>query len=145
MDSIQPQSQSHQLIEDFVRGPLDCNCPDKVFQHIEMADKPEAFQAELGDDLFANSQLINIGGMLLVLTVKVEPWELIQDRLQAIFNRGIELRNEHGYNRFRIAIATGDQAAAEKTLMQQFEKLAGEDEKVHLHVLSLEQLKSYKP
>lgn len=143
MDSIQPQTQSHQLIEDFVRGPLGCNCPDKVFQHIEIADKPEGFQAVLGDDLYANSQLINIGGILLVLTVRVEPWELIQDRLQAIFKRGIELRDEHGYNRFRLAVATGNQIGAEKALTQQFNELAGEDEKIHLHVLSLEQLESY--
>ena len=145
MDSIQPHTQSHQLIEDFVRGPLGCNCPDKVFQHIEMTDKPEGFQAVLGNDLYANSQLMNIGGILLVLTVKVEPWERIQDRLQAILKRGIELRDEHGYNRFRLAVATGNQIDAEKLLTQQFEKLAGEDEKVHLHVLSLDQLHSYNP
>ena len=31
-------SETEKMIEDFVRGPLGCNCPDKVFEQIEQID-----------------------------------------------------------------------------------------------------------
>ena len=137
-------SNTHLMIEDFVRGPLGCNCPDKVFQHIEVADSPADFKTVLGEKLYPSSRLITIGGILLVLTVEVESWELIQSRLEAIFKRGIEVRDNRRYNRFRLVVATTNQEDVHQTLAQQFKKLVGDDEKIHLHVLSLEQLPDYK-
>ena len=137
-------SNTHLMIENFVRGPLGCDCPDKVFQHIEVTDNPADFKTVLGGKLYPSSLLITIGGILLVLTVEAESWELIQSRLEAVFKRGIEVRDNRGYNRFRLVVATTNREDIHRALTQQFKKLVGDDEKIHLHVLSLEQLPNYK-
>ncbi len=138
------RSNTHLLIEKFVHDPLGCDCPDKVFQHIELIDNPADFKTVLGEKLFSSSQLITIGGILLVLTVEIESWKLIQPCLEAVFKRGIEVRDNGGYNRFRLVVGTGNQEDANQVLTQQFKKIVGDDEKIHLHVLSLEQLPDFK-
>ncbi|MBL4762836.1 MAG: hypothetical protein JKY93_09060 [Gammaproteobacteria bacterium] len=127
-------SESNQLIEAFVRGPLSCNCPDKVFEKIEQIDSPVEF-ADL-----ATNNLIKIGGILVLLTLHVDDWQSLQAELQGIFERGIQLRDEMGYNRFRLVIATPDTKNATPALTQQFESFSAMDEKIHLHVVTPEEL-----
>lgn len=127
-------SESNELIEAFVRGPLSCNCPDKVFEKIEQIDSPAEFT-----DLATNN-LIKIGGILLLLTLHVDDWQSLQSELQAIFKRGIQLRDDMGYNRFRLVVATADTAAATPVLTEQFESFSAMDEKIHLHVVTPEEL-----
>lgn len=127
---------SDKLIEEFVRGPLGCNCPAKVFEQIDVVDQPAEFED------FAAKDLIKIGGLLLVLTLEVDDWESVQPKLEAIFKRGITLRDELGYNRFRLVVATSDAINAEQSLSQQFSTISEMDEKIHLHVVTPEELPS---
>lgn len=131
------KSQSDTAIEEFVRGPLGCNCPAKVFERIDVEDKPSYFE-----DLSAN-QLIEIGGLLIVLVLKVESWEPTQSDLESIFKRGIKMRDAKGFNRFRLVVATPDADNARQSLNKHFETFSGIDEKIHLHVVTPEQLPSY--
>ena len=127
-------SESNKLIEAFVRGPLSCNCPDKVFEKIEQIESPVEFE-----DLAANN-LIKIGGLLLLLTLHVDDWQSLEPEMEAIFKRGIKLRDDIGYNRFRLVVATADAENAESALTKQFESFSAMDEKIHLHVVTPEEL-----
>ncbi|MBL4711861.1 MAG: hypothetical protein JKX75_05080 [Gammaproteobacteria bacterium] len=126
--------QSDKLIEEFVRGPLGCNCPAKVFEQIDIVDNPTEFED------FSANDLIKIGGILLVLTLKVDDWISIQPRLEAIFKRGIELRDTLKFNRFRLVVATEDAKKAAQSLEEHFTTFNAMDEKIHLHVVTPDQL-----
>lgn len=128
------KSHSDKIIEDFVRGSLGCNCPAKVFDLIDVVDNPVEFE-----DLSAN-QLIKIGGILLVLVLQVEAWGPLQSNLETIFKRGIEMRDARSFNRFRLVVATHDADNARQSLNKYFETFSGVDEKIHLHVVTPEQL-----
>ena len=128
---------SDKAIEEFVRGPLGCNCPAKVFDHIIVIDKPSDFK-DISADL-----LIEIGGILLVLVLRLENWKVIQSNLESIFKRGIEVRNAKGFNRFRLVVAATDTDKARQSLNKQFDSFSDIDEKIHLHILTPEQLPSY--
>lgn len=131
---------THNNLENFVRGPLGCNCPDKVFEKIDIIEDRNDFASALGETLFPKSRLISIGGILLVLTVEVESSEDIVLNMQAIFEQGKKIRDSKGFNRFRLAVATSNQAQMEETLEPVFDALVGDDEKIHLHVVAHHQL-----
>lgn len=126
--------QSDKLIEEFVRGPLGCNCPAKVFEQIDVVDSPVEFED------FSANDLIKIGGILLLLTIEVDDWVSVQPKLEAIFKRGIELRDSMKFNRFRLVVATADAKNAAPSLEQQFKSFNAMDEKIHLHVVTPDQL-----
>lgn len=127
-------AENEKMIEEFVRGPLGCNCPAKVFEQIEQIDSPAEFE-----DL-ASTNLVKIGGLLLLLTLKVDDWQQLQSQLESIFKRGINLRDSIGYSRFRLVVATADAKHAEQSLKQQFDTFSELDEKIHLHVITPEEL-----
>ncbi len=131
---------THKNLENFVRGPLGCNCPDKVFEKIDIIDNCDDFKSALGDELFSSCRLVSIGGILLVLTVEADTAEAIQSNMQAIFEQGKKLRDNQGFNRFRLAVAASNQEQMQEALEPVFESLVGDDEKIHLHVISRQQL-----
>lgn len=131
------KTQSEIAIEEFVRGPLGCNCGAKVFERIEVEEKPSDFE-----DLSA-SQLIGIGGILLVLVLNVDAWESTQTNLESIFKRGIETREAKSFNRFRLVVATPQADKARQALTQHFETFSEMDEKIHLHIVTPDQLPAY--
>ena len=118
----------------FVREELGCACPDEVFESISIRN----YVAEPGDVL--KGKLLEIGGRLLVYLVKTEDVTSVVSHMEQIFRRGRELRNAGGFNRFRLVVAVPVVQPAEELLSQEFDSLTGLDKKLHLHVISNDQL-----
>ena len=117
-------------IEPFVRETLGCNCPAEVFEQIDIDPAPSQF------DGLANDALIEIGGRLLVLIVRVGDGRTLQDALADYVERGRRYRDENGFNRFRMVVACNNSESVRSTLMYKFEGLDHIDNRLNLHVLS---------
>lgn len=122
------------VIESLVRKQLGCTCPDEVFTSIQLEKDPPVLR-----DL-AKGDLLVIGEKLLVYLVRTRELTSIAPNLGEILQRGQKLRNEGGYNRFRLVIGVPDIQPAQQYLMQQFEILNMSDEKLHLHIIENDQL-----
>lgn len=117
------------IIKSFTRNTLGCNCPDKVFEQIDINQSPEQFQ-DLGCEA-----LISIGGRLMVLLVSAEDGESLQTSLTDYFERGKQCRDERGFNRFRLTIACDNADSIRALMMEQFQGLDNIDDRLHLHVI----------
>ena len=113
-------------IKRFVREHLGCDCPDKVFENITVTEQSDIFTT--------TSTVYEIGGRLFVAVFVSVDWRNMARRLGNLVEAGKRFRDQHGYNRFRLVIATeNDDAAA--NLQQVFDDLPGIDDKTHLHVI----------
>ncbi len=122
------------VIEKFVREELGCTCPDEVFASISLEKNPAAFS-----DLL-KGYLLEIGGKLLVYLVETDDLALVVTNLEQVFKRGREKRDAGGFNRFRLVVSTSDLQLARQMLLQQYDALYELDEKLHLHVITPEQV-----
>jgi len=121
-------------IKHFVRHDLGCGCPDEVFETIDVQYAPSGFAGLPGDCL------IVIGTRLLVLLIVTVHWPEVSRNLESLVNRGRELRDGGGFNRFRIVLATPEPTAAQAALMEQFGDLPSLDDRVHLHIIAADGL-----
>lgn len=122
-------------IERFIRDVLGCTCPDEVFQTICIDRNPPTFTG-----IGQQAHSIAVGGRLLILVIVVTNWPALGNELGGILQRGRQLRDHGGFNRFRLVVATPDQQSALPVLVSQFESLASQDNLTHLHVVSPDQL-----
>ena len=127
-------------IKGFIRGRLGCKCPENVFKQIDVVKPPADLKIILGDEFYQKSQLINVGGTLLILKLESGSMKSMISILEGVLNRGVEIRDTGGYNRFRLVVATYNQTDSDLLLRKKFGNITGSDKKVHLHVLSLDQL-----
>ena len=116
----------HAAIEAFVRDTLGCSCPDEVFRDIRVM-APGSLMAG-ADTVYA------IGGRLLVAVVIPADWHAAKSRLAQMVEQGKHHRDAHGYNRFRLVVATDD-AGAGAGLRTCFAALPAIDDRIHLHVI----------
>ena len=124
-------SAENRAIRRFVRESLGCSCPEDVFDDIRVTER---------FDLFEQAHTIyEIGGRLFVAVVAADDRQAIRSSLGRMVEAGRDYRDLHGYNRFRLVIATDD-VEARSVLEQQFAALPNSDEKSHLHVVSQEEL-----
>ncbi|MGB5276831.1 MAG: hypothetical protein WBP02_06620 [Gammaproteobacteria bacterium] len=123
----EPVAASRREIRHFVRDGLGCTCPDEVFNSIRVADECTAFAS--ADTVY------DIGGRLLVAVFVPADWRDIDRRLDQIVAAGMQWRDQRGYNRCRLVIATNS-ADAIKHLPAAFCSLPAIDEKIHLHVIA---------
>jgi hypothetical protein len=114
-------------IRSFVRERLGCSCPNEVFSKIRVTHNPDPFKSTPVD------YLIEIGGRLLV-TISTQDWHATKDALDNIFKIGKAYRDSHGFNRFRLVVATSD-SDAQPSLGLAFGSLTVKDEKTHLHII----------
>ena len=121
-------------IKSFVQGVLGCTCPNEVFLNIKLEKNPSSFADTSRGDL------ISIGGTLLVYLIKPTDGEDMAGRLGQLFNRGREIRDKGGYNRFRLVVSTSRIQPTQEILARKFEALEDLDERLHLHVIETEQL-----
>jgi hypothetical protein len=77
---------------------------------------------------------------LLVYLVKTHDWSSLIDSLEQIFNRGREERDAGKFNRFRLVVVTPDIQPARQILLRQFDTLSERDERLHLHIVTPDQL-----
>ncbi len=123
-----------QAVKEFVQEVLGCTCPNEVFRNINLEKNPSNF-ADL-----SRGDLIAIGDKLLVYIVKASDGEVLAGMLPQLFNLGREKRDEGGFNRFRLVVSTSETQSTRETLTRRYEALEDLDERLHLHVIGVEQL-----
>ena len=121
-------------IERFVRQELGCQCPAAVFRRIEVEDAPEEF------GIWPQGRLISVGERLLILVVRSDDPDTLHRMLGNLLQEGRRLREARGFNRFRLVIATTCADVLAPPLREDFERLDGMDERLHLHVIAPEQV-----
>jgi len=114
-------------IKHFVREQLGCACPDEVFSSIRVTRKPDLFEDMPVD------YLIEIGNRLLV-AVSIYDLRKINATLEQVFQTGRAYRDSHGFNRFRLVVATADKET-QVSIQLVYDSLTMEDEKIHFHVV----------
>jgi hypothetical protein len=122
---------SRQQIRRFVRETLGCTCPDEVFKQIRQLDQCALFTSA--------HAVYEIGGRLCVAVYVPANWRALARTLGQLVAAGMQYRDQHGFNRFRLVIACCDDDAVIQ-LPQAFEALPEIDDKVHLHVVPPSQL-----
>ena len=121
-------------IEQFVRTVLGCSCPAAVFRTVSLEDNPPAFAG------LAAARLLRIGGRLLVLLLETGERDVPALPLEQLFARGRQLRDAEACNRFRLVVAVPAPETVRQPLAERFARFGGRDERLHLHVVSADQL-----
>ena len=125
------RTTNRQQIKHFVRETLGCTCPDEVFKQIRQLDQSALF--DTADAVY------DIGSRLCIAVYVPANWRDLVQKLGQLVAEGMQYRDQHGFNRFRLVIACSDDDAVTQ-LSQVFEALPETDEKVHLHVIPPSQL-----
>jgi len=120
-------------IEHFVRGTLGCGCPDEVFQHLVISQLPPI----AGRPPIVQLQ---VGSRLLIHVVAPPDGATASDWIEQLAANGRTTRDRHGYNRFRLVIASPAAVISARELQERFARAIVGDEKAHLHFVSSEQL-----
>ena len=116
-------------IRNFVRNVLGCTCPDKIFEQIE--DKQVASFSS------PHTRSLTIGGRLLIFIWHVKDRESFKSGLLAMLAAGKKERDERGLNRFRAVLAIAVTPHDIETEAQSyFKQYAGDDNRMHIHVVS---------
>ncbi len=115
-------------IKKFARNVLKCNCPEEVFKTIVCEDN---FQI---DNSIIVSHKINIGNRLLVYVSVLDEKHGWKSILNELVNSGERVRNEKGFNRFRLVFACTNVDKIKDELNASFDRL-NKDDKIHLHVI----------
>jgi hypothetical protein len=120
-------------IERFVRGTLGCRCPEEVFQSISMDRLPA---------LAARPPVLQllVGSRLVIHIVTLPAGAAVNGWLEQLAEQGRATRERHGYNRFRLVIATSAAARLRADLEARFARATGNDERAHLHLIGPDQL-----
>jgi len=120
-------------IEHFVRGTLGCGCPDEVFQHLvvsrlpPIAGRPPIVQ-------------LQVGSRLLIHVVAPPESAAANGWVEQLAANGRAARDHHGYNRFRLVVASAVPLASARELEERFARAIAGDEKAHLHFVGIGQL-----
>lgn len=120
-------------IEHFVRRTLGCGCPDEVFQHLVVSRLP----AVAGRPPIVQLQ---VGSRLLIHVVAPPDGAAANGWIEQLAANGRAARDRHGYNRFRLVIASPAPLASARELQERFARAIVGDEKAHLHFVGSEQL-----
>jgi hypothetical protein len=129
--------KSQLLIKKFVQNVLGCTCPDKVFEQIE--------DRHVLPSSSPHSRSITIGGRLLIYVWEVDGRQDVQEGLLVMLQTGKEERDARGLNRFRAVLAVETPHAVAPRANQYFSLLEGKDDRMHIHVVPLKDLKNFLP
>jgi hypothetical protein len=115
-------------LKTFVKETLGCACPEEVFSYLKCKNNvPLHYGTEL-------LRKINIGNRLLIYVVEVNDQDSVSLLLPFLFNTGKKERDDAGFNRFRLVIAT-DRVREIKDSADTIMKTAVKDDRVHLHIV----------
>ena len=120
-------------IEHFVRGTLGCGCPDEVFQHLVVSRLPP---------IAGRPPIVQllVGSRLLIHVVAPPEGAVGNGWIEQLASSGRTARDRHGYNRFRLVIASPTPPAAAREIQERFARAIVGDEKAHLHFVGSDQL-----
>ena len=125
MTMIEPNPEETLALKSFMRDELGCGCSDEVFSKIHIEKNPAAFQG-LSIDC-----LIRIGDRLLVAIHRLEnPIGEMGDDIKRSLEIGKQLRDDTGFNRFRLVITSEDADSITPAFQEQFDGLEGLDDRV---------------
>ena len=121
-------------IKGFVQNVLGCTCPDKVFEQIEDRIVVSASSP--------HTRTITIGGRLLIYVWEADdPVDLKRD-LFAMLKTGRKERDDRGLNRLRAVLGVENPQNVALRVEQYFPLFADKDDRMHVHVVSLQNLKN---
>jgi hypothetical protein len=120
-------------VEKFVRGTLGCGCPDEVFRSIVVSRLP----AVAGRPPILQ---VLVGSRLLIHVVSPPTLEPANGWIEPLAANGRATRDRHGYNRFRLVVASPAPLASARALADRFARAVVGDDKAHLHFIGTDQL-----
>jgi hypothetical protein len=129
-------NNNFELLKEFVKDTLGCQCPDDVFDSI-LKKENVILEGDLNIDL-----IFIIGNRLLIFLFTSETPELTEKLLPKLIRHGKIQRDSNNLNRFRLVILTDDPQTIEAKINSKFSELTEDDKKIHLHVLDKAKLKS---
>jgi hypothetical protein len=108
-----------------VRDLLGCSCPDEVFADIDLRWRGATRALDL-----------RVGGRLLVHLRWPVDIPTAEIGLVSWLHEGRVTRDRDGLNRYRLVLALEPDTPSLVRLRQRFAQLRGDDERLHLHLLS---------
>ena len=120
-------------VEHFVRGTLGCGCPDEVFRSIVVSRLP----AVAGRPPILQ---VLVGSRLLIHVVSPPTLEPPNGWIEPLAANGRATRDRHGYNRFRLVVASPAPLASARAFADRFARAVVGDDKAHLHFIGTDQL-----
>jgi hypothetical protein len=117
-------------IKSFVQDVLGCGCAEEVFKIIELQ------QDEMAGERYDR---INIGNRLLIYIFETDDPEYTRRELARIVRAGKEERDQNGFNRFRLVLATGDDRVGTAAI-KAYNDMDLTDDRTFLHVVKKEQI-----
>lgn len=120
-------------IERFVRGTLGCGCPDEVFQSVAISRLPP---------LAGRPPILQllVGSRLLIHVVAMSPDATAAGLIEQLVANGRAARDRHGYNRFRLVVASAEPLPSARAITERFARAVVGDDRVHLHLIPADQL-----
>ena len=115
-------------VKSFIRDTLGCTCPEEVFERIDSRR-----QVALGGVIL--SRRIDVGHRLLVYLLECDDLDYLRARLSEIIGLGLAERDQGGFNRLRIVVATDNSEPMSAPARRVFESVRGRDERLHLHLV----------
>lgn len=122
------KTAAHNDIKAFAQNILGCGCVEDVFKTILFN---RTFTVP---EISSSLKRIDIGNRLLIYVYDDKDGKALND-LQKLAKHGLNDRNTNGFNRFRLVVLRGIKTAQVNELNRAFSRIAGSDEKMHLHVL----------
>lgn len=117
-------------IKSFVTECLGCRCSDDVFEQID------DYGSAMIPGLAVAFRRLLIGRRLLIDILECDEPAALLAALPVLVEKGKAERDDHGYNRLRVVVATDQPVAIEHEAEALFSSLGDVDEKVHLDVLA---------
>lgn len=120
-------------IERFVRDTLGCGCPDEVFEHLAVTRLPPVGGRP-------HIVQLQVGSRLLIHVVAPPGDAATCGWIEQLAANGRAARDRHGYNRFRLVIASPVPPASAREFADRFARASVGDDKAHLHVVDRREL-----
>ena len=128
----------HPDVKEFVQCTLGCGCPEEVFENIER--EPGAV---VGDGIRLREK-IKVGDRLLIYLVDIDDPDMFRNTVPVLLETGRAERDLAGFNRFRLVVAAIDLETLKTAGGDIFKNSRYVDEKVHLHLVSGDDLEKLK-
>ncbi len=120
--------KNKKIIKNLVQQVLGCKCPEKVFDDMQWEEKGEILE-------------INISNKLLV-NIFLNPLDKLNKKhIIDVLKVGQKKRDYKNFNRFRLVIPAEEVKENQKKYTSILHRLFPDDDKIHLHILKIKQLK----
>ena len=128
-----PSPTNPNQMKRFVKNTLGCTCPDSVFEHQE-------FDSGISISNIKNCKKLCAGERLLIYLIDIESIPNLPLSITSTIAEGRKERDSRGLNRFRLVLGANDIDAVRKEANKIFQSINDLDDKVHLHVVSQQEI-----